>query len=118
MQLPLPPQELDLFLETMKTPLPVTFRLAMPPVPQHDGKQMADAFEKRLRDALAAGAQDAENTCDVAGKGEGRKRESETGAVEYEQGKTDGENREGRDYDQTRLKRIEWYPMQAAWQVW
>ena len=30
MQLPLPPQELDVFFETMRSPLPVTFRLATP----------------------------------------------------------------------------------------
>ena len=30
MQLPLPPQELDVLFETMRTPLPVTFRLPLP----------------------------------------------------------------------------------------
>lgn len=55
-QLPLPPHELDLFLKCLRTPLPVTFRLVLPSGGSEANSQAVSAFEKRVYDALAAGA--------------------------------------------------------------
>ena len=55
-QLPLPPHELDLFFKSLRTPLPVTFRLVLPSSGSEANSQAVSAFEKRVSDALAAGA--------------------------------------------------------------
>ncbi len=50
MQLPLPPQELHAFFETMRSPLPVTFRLATP-CADRCGRLMLPALDATHRHA-------------------------------------------------------------------